>query len=252
MPSLVPACTRTMAVLEVFAREKRELSNSDMARFLDLPDSSCSDLLHTLHKGGYVLRTARTRRFYPTSRIYTVAAEIIRNDPLYAAGTEALELLVAKTGETAFCGRLDDGAVKVVASQEGHHPLRYVLASGERIALHASGMGKALLGLIGAQDPAEAARQMRLKPLRELTPRTLTDVASLEADLVIGRERGWYFADEEGNEGVSALGVAGYIGDEPMAISVGGPADRMRKNLDAYVAVLHEVGATLFGPGVRH
>jgi DNA-binding IclR family transcriptional regulator len=236
-----------MAVLEVFAREKRELSNSDMARFLDLPDSSCSDLLHTLHQGGYVLRTARTRRFYPTSRIYTMASEIIRNDPLYAAGSEALELLVARTGETAFSGRLDDGAVKIVASQEGRHPLRYVLASGERIALHASGLGKALLGLIGETDPAEASRQMRLKPLRQLTSHTLADIAALEADLAAGRARGWFLADEEGNDGVSALGVAGYIGEEALAISVGGPAERMRKNLDEYVSVLHEVADITFG-----
>ena len=252
MPTIVPACTRTMAVLEVFAREKRELSNSDMARFLDLPDSSCSDLLHTLHQGGYVLRTPRTRRFYPTSRIYTLASEIIRNDPLYAAGSEALELLVARTGETAFCGRLDDGAVKLIAVQEGHHPLRYVVNNGERIALHASGLGKALLGLIGSTDPAEAARQMRLKPLRELTPRTLTTATALEADLATSRARGWYFADEEGNEGVSALGVAGYIGDEPMAISVGGPAERMRKNLTDYVTALQEVAAIAFRHRASH
>lgn len=252
MPTIVPACTRTMSVLEVFAREKRELSNSDMARFLDLPDSSCSDLLHTLHQHGYVMRTARTRRFYPTSRIYAIASEIIRNDPLFAAGNEALELLVAKTGETAFCGRLEDGAVKVIACHEGRHPLRYVLNTGERIALHASGLGKALLGLIGTTDAAEASRQMRLKPLRALMPNTITDPALLEADLEKGRARGWYLADEEGNDGVSAVGVAGYVGDEPMAISVGGPADRIRKNLDTYVAVLKEVAAITFADRPRH
>jgi DNA-binding IclR family transcriptional regulator len=155
--------------------------------------------------------------------------------------------LVARTGETAFSGRLDDGAVKIVASQEGRHPLRYVLASGERIALHASGLGKALLGLIGETDPAEASRQMRLKPLRQLTSHTLADIAALEADLAAGRARGWFLADEEGNDGVSALGVAGYIGEEALAISVGGPAERMRKNLDEYVSVLHEVADITFG-----
>ena len=34
-----------MSLLEVFARERRELSNSDLARLMDLPESSCSDLL---------------------------------------------------------------------------------------------------------------------------------------------------------------------------------------------------------------
>ena len=33
---------------------------------------------------------------------------------------------------------------------------------------------------------------------------------------------------------------------------IGGPAERMRKNLDEYVAVLHEVAAIAFGQRVRH
>src|SRR6218665_775807 len=57
----------------VFARtirpEKRELSNADLARLLDLPESSCSDLLPTLHELGYLLRTGRSRSFYPTARL---------------------------------------------------------------------------------------------------------------------------------------------------------------------------------------
>ena len=61
MPTLVPAAARTMTLLEVFARERRELSNSDLSRLMDLPESSCSDLLHTLHELGYLLRTSRTR-----------------------------------------------------------------------------------------------------------------------------------------------------------------------------------------------
>ena len=73
MPTLVPAAARTMALLELFAREKRELSNSDLARLMDLPESSFSDLLHTLHELGYLLRTARSRCFYPTARLLAVA-----------------------------------------------------------------------------------------------------------------------------------------------------------------------------------
>jgi DNA-binding Lrp family transcriptional regulator len=93
MPTLVPAAARTMALLELFAREKRELSNSDLARLMDLPESSCSDLLHTLHELGYLLRTARSRRFYPTARLLAVAREISASDPLYAVASEAAELL---------------------------------------------------------------------------------------------------------------------------------------------------------------
>jgi DNA-binding IclR family transcriptional regulator len=243
MPATVPACARTMAVFEVFAREKRELSNSDLARLLDLPDSSCSDLIHTLHQIGYVVRTARTRRFYPSSRLFATAKEIIKNDPLFIAGSEAIELLSEKTGETTFCGLLDDGAAKIIAVHEGRYPLRYILKAGDRIALHVSALGKALLGILPAD---EAPRQLRLKPLRQITVGTITDPGQLEHQIAAQRARNWYCSDEEGSEGVMAFAVSGLIGDQPVAISLAGPTERMRRNHDCYLVALEQVRILTF------
>jgi IclR family acetate operon transcriptional repressor len=243
MPATVPAAARTMAVFEVFAREKRELLNSDVARFLNMPESSCSDLLHTLYEAGFLMRTPRTRRFYPTSRLFVTASEITKNDPLYIAAVEAIELLTEKTGETTFAGRLDEGASKVVAVQEGRHSLRYMLQVGERIALHASALGKALMGGLPA---AEMARQLRLKPMRKITPATLTDLTLLEQQIAMQRDRGWYSVDEEGNEGVTAYALSGLVGDDPLAISVAGPTDRMHRNREDYLAALHQVATVTF------
>jgi DNA-binding IclR family transcriptional regulator len=243
VPTLVPASARTLSVFEVFARERRELSNSDLARLLDLPESSCSDLLYTLHQLGYLMRTVRTRRFYPTSRLFAMAREITKNDPLYVAGSEAIEILSEKTGETAFCGCLDNGAVKILAAQEGRFPLRYILQIGERIALNGSALGKALLGLL---DPKEAARQLRLKPARQITPATITDLAKLERQIRTSSQRGWASSEGEGSEGVSALAVAGFIGGEPIALSLAGPSDRFKQNRDAYVNALQEIRQSVF------
>src|SRR3954462_5842906 len=109
MPTLVPAAARTMSLLEVFARERRELSNSDLARLMDLPEGSCSDLLHTLHELGYLMRTARSRRFYPTGRLLTIAKDMSGVHPLYAVTAEPCQLLPDKPGETGVCGRLEAG-----------------------------------------------------------------------------------------------------------------------------------------------
>ncbi|QIL79789.1 IclR family transcriptional regulator [Diaphorobacter sp. HDW4A] len=243
MPADVPACARTLAVLEVFAREKRELSVSDVARFLDLADSSCSDLLHTMLKAGYVMRTAKTRRFYPTSKLYSIALDISRNDPLYMATLEMVELLSDKTGESAFCAMLEDGAAKVLATAEGRHHLRYVLRPGERIALHASALGKAVLGSL---DDEEMRRQLRLKPMRKVTSETIVDPMELEDNVKGQRERGWYSVQEEGNEGVLAFGIPLQIGNVTVALSIAGPLERMRKNQEAYLAEMRlAAGASL-------
>jgi DNA-binding IclR family transcriptional regulator len=243
IPTIIPAATRTMALLEVFARERRELSNSELARLMDLPESSCSDLLHTLHELGYLMRTVRSRRFYPTARLLSIAQGISGNDPLFAAASEACELLREKTGETALCGRVEAGVVKVIAFVEGSHRLRYMQSVGDKLSLHVSALGKAVLAF-GTQ--AEAARQLRLKPLKTLASGTITDLPTLEAQIEQTRQQGWIWVENEGGEDLAALAVAGMIGGEVLAISVAGPTNRLRQNREQHLAALQEVQARVF------
>src|SRR5690606_2291220 len=135
-----------------------------------------------------VTRTARSKRFYPTARLLANARLIAENDPLMRLGSEAIELLTEKTGETSLCGRLEPGFVRVAGFNEGRYELRYIMKVGEKIALHASALGKALLACI---PPQEASRHLRLKALKKLTPTSVTDPAALEAEITRVRERGW-------------------------------------------------------------
>lgn len=242
MPTLIPAASRTMAVFEAFAREKKELSNSDMARLLSLPDSSTSDLLYTLHSLGYLMRTSRSRRFYPTGRLFEAARQISENDPLSTVAREAVEQLAEKTNETAFFGVFEHHSAKVMASQSSRQPLRYIIEVGERVALHASAMGKALLGALPREEML--ARIAELK-LTQVTPDTITDPQRLVAEIDAGRERGWYEAHGEGAEGVGALATAAIVGEQSVGISLAGPFERFSRHRDTYLAALHEVKVSL-------
>jgi IclR family acetate operon transcriptional repressor len=236
----VPAAARTMAIFEVFAREKRDLSNSDMARLMDMPESSCSDLMLTLSQLGYLTRSVRSRRFYPTRRLLVIANDIATNDPLTSIANEAVALLAEQTGETAFFAKLDGDVVQVIAAQQSSHRLRYILEVGDRIPFHTSAVGKAIIG----EMPAEfGARLLRLKPLRSAAKASITNVADIEAQIAKFRARGWYEAINEGGEGVAAFAVSGSVGGESVAVSVAGPTDRMLENRDRYLAVLRQVQA---------
>lgn len=227
-----------MAVFEVFAREKRDLSNSDVAKLLSVADSSCSDLLHTLHTLGYLMRTSRTRRFYPTGRLLETARQIAENDPLTRLAEEAVGRLTGQTNESAFFGVLEPLAVRVAATAQSRLPLRYILDVGERVALHASALGKAMLGLL----PEEEARA-RLDAIKRpaVTPNTVVNVEQLMAQLARGREQGWYEAHDEGTAGVTALAVSARLGDRPVAISLAGPTGRIEKHREPYLAALRDV-----------
>ncbi|MFA7503494.1 MAG: IclR family transcriptional regulator [Burkholderiaceae bacterium] len=251
MPAFVPAAARTLSILEAFAREQRELSNSEVAALLDIADSSSSDLLHTLHELGYVMRTARSRRFYPTQRLISVARAIAEHDPVDIAIREAIELLSRRTGETALCGRLDGHKVNVVGIQEGSYALRYIQRTGTRVAVHLSSLGRALLAIL-PEDEAMSLLDGRL--LRSVTTSESGDIDILRTKIAQARTDGYAWVDGEGMPGVAGISVAGMIGPEPIAIALAGPAERFRAHREEYCRQLLEIRSLVFGPespGVR-
>lgn len=245
MPAFVPAAARTMLLFEAFARERRELSNAEIAKLLELPESSCVDLLHTLQEVGYLMRTARSRRFYPTPQLSALANAIAMNNPVATAGREAVELLGELTGESALCGVLGDHHVEVLGIREGRHALRFITTAGTRIGLHATALGHALLAEL---EPAEAAELLARRPLKALTAKTETDPVALQRLFEAVRRRGYAWVDGDGTEGVAAMAVAGRIGDQVLGLSITGPSDRLRKHRAAYETAVLKVKEQVFGP----
>ncbi|MET0986562.1 MAG: IclR family transcriptional regulator C-terminal domain-containing protein, partial [Steroidobacteraceae bacterium] len=242
MPSLIPAVSRAMAAFEAFAREKRALSNKELARLLNLADSSCLDLLHTLHSLGYLMRTPRTLRFYPSGRWYEMARQIGDSDPLRAVAQEAVDQLAEMTNETAFFGVLDQSGAKVVATQSSRLPLRFIVQIGERITLHGSALGKALLGLLSSEELAAEVQRLNLQPL---TSNTVTNTRQLIEQVEHGRRQGWYEAKGEGAEHVSALAVSGWLAGQPVAISLAGPSQRIATHHDRLLRALGDARDSL-------
>jgi len=243
MPQLIPTAQRVMQVFEVFARERRPLTNSEMARYLNLADSSCSDLLHTLRHAGYLLRTPRSRFFHPTGRLIDIAQVIAGADHFRAFAAEALEMLTRQSGETSMCGHIDGDKVKIFACQESARALRYVLRPGATPNLHSTALGKALLG---SMDPNERDATIDALPMESNTPLTITDRALLRADVELGVQRKWFLAKDEGGEGVCAIGIAGRVDDRLAAFSIVGPTHRFEKNLESYTDIMIAARAEIF------
>jgi DNA-binding IclR family transcriptional regulator len=221
-----------MTLFEAFARERRPMTKSELARLLDLPESSTSDLLSTLFELGYVSRTVASRRFYPTGRLSTIARAIAENDQLGALAEEAVSHLAERTGETSIFAVIDGESMRVAGVAEGKHRLRFVVNVGDTFTIHGTGAGKALLGTLAPQD---RARLLRLKPLKKLTRNTLTDPRDVESDIETSAKRGWYGARDEGTIGVSSIAVSGLVGSEPAALGIIGPSERIVQNEQALV-----------------
>lgn len=243
MPQILPTAQRVLQVFEVYARERRPLTNSEMARFLDLADSSCSDLLYTLRQAGYLLRTPKSRYFHPTGRLLDVAQGISAADPLQAFASEALEILTRQSGESSMCGLLDGNKVKIYASQESPRALRYVVKPGTTFDLQIAALGKALLG---EMDAAERNALIDTLPFEHVTARSITDPGTLRAQIESQLPKHYFISRDEGNEGVSAVGIAGRVGGQLTALSIVGPTHRMDANMEKYVQIILDARAEFF------
>ena len=241
MPQIIPTAQRVLQVFEVYARERRPLTNSEMARMLDLADSSCSDLLYTLRQAGYLLRTPKSRYFHPTGRLLDVAQGIAAADPLQAFAGEALEILTRQSGESSMCGLLDGNKVKIYASQESPRA-RYVVQPGTTFALR----GRAGQGAAGRDGRGRTQRPHRHHAVRardRQQHRRRRHAA--RADRGAAREAVLH-QPRRGQRGRLGIGIAGRVGGQLTALSIVGPTHRMDANMEQYVKVALEARAEFF------
>src|SRR5260370_31135226 len=77
----VKSASRTLDVFELFAREQRPLTLSEVAAALDAPLSSCFNLVRALKGRGFLFGVGPRRQIYPTRKMYDFASAIAPREP---------------------------------------------------------------------------------------------------------------------------------------------------------------------------
>ena len=224
----VQSVHRALDVLEALAAAGGTASLGELAAACGLPTPTAHRLAATLAGRGY-LRQAPDRRYSLGSRLVPLGA-----DAHALLGERALPVLrgVAElTGESANLAVLAQGRAEYVAQAPGRHTMRIFTEVGNRVALHCTGVGKALLAVI---PPAQASQLIAAAPLAARTAATITDPAALQAEIALTRARGYALDEGEMEVGVRCVAV-GLPGAIPVAVSVSGPAARMTDDLIATV-----------------
>ncbi|MGH3171491.1 MAG: IclR family transcriptional regulator [Trebonia sp.] len=224
----VQSVNRALDVLEALAAAGGTASLSDLAAACGLPSPTLHRLAATLADRGY-LRQSPDRRYSLGSRLIPLGADA--HALLGARALPVLRGLAELAGESANLAVLTQGRAEYVAQAPGRHAMRIFTEVGNRVELHCTGVGKALLAVI---PPAEASKLIGAAPLAARTPGSITDPAALEAEITLIRERGYALDEGEMEVGVRCVAV-GMPGAAPMAVSVSGPAARMTDDTIATV-----------------
>lgn len=234
-PAIVKAAARTFDLLEAFAVERRAVSLSQLAKLLNVPVSSCHQLVGTLEARGYLYAVGRRREIYPTGKILDIARAIVAHDPWMTHAVPQLQKLRTQTRETVLLGKRQGRHLIYLVVAEGTEAIRFAANVGDRKPLHISSLGMALLGSLGDHQRDELLAEMEG---RYRTTALALDAATVTRELAIGRERGWYVLQGGREFDVMAIGTSFEISGESFAIGIAGPLQRILPAKDRLAAVL--------------
>jgi IclR family transcriptional regulator, acetate operon repressor len=229
------APSRTLDILEIFGAEQKPLSLSEIARTIGAPASSCHMLLRTLLGRGYLYSLGRRKLYYPTRRLYDVACSIATHDALIEELQPILTGLRDRSGETVILGKRQGDVVLYLEVLESANTVRYTARAGDYKPLHASAIGKALLG---ALQPEELAEWLGSTSLERVTPHTLVKAAQLKSNLQQGGKRGYFVTRGENVIDVMAVATGVALKGDTFGVAIAGPLHRMEPALARHAELL--------------
>lgn len=218
----VQSVQRALDLFEIVSAAGGHLAIGEIAAATDIPLPTIHRILRTLVERGY-MRQLPNRRYALGFRL--VPLGVVANSMVGANAQWVLTDLVDAIGETANLAVLSGEHAAYVAQAPSRHAMRMFTEVGRQVELHSTGVGKAILSQL---DDDEVARVLQRIGLPAHTEHTITDEASLLAELRRIRERGYALDDEEQEAGVRCVAVPIVAGTAArMAVSVSGPVSRM-------------------------
>lgn len=223
----VQSLERAIVVLKTVA-DADGLSLTEIARIGALSPSTAYRMLTTLQHHGLAEFEEATQLWFVGSETFRIGSSFLRRRKLAERGTGIIQQLMAQSGETANIALAERDSVVFVTQAETHEPIRAFFRPGTRSAYHASGIGKAVLAFL----PAEQRQSMlKLLHLERFTSHTLCTLPELERDLAEIRTRGYAVDDEERHLGMRC--IAAPVFDEfgrPLGgLSISGPTVRVSR-----------------------
>ena len=234
----VGTLARGLDILELFAGESPELTQTEISDRLGLPVPTVHRLVKLLTERGWLVRDPATRRL----RLGLGAARLLPAVRLPDLAREPLRALAERTGETANLATLEGDQVLYLLSETGSHLLTLRSHVGLRLPVHATALGKCLLAQLDDDAARDAAGR---EPYERLTDRTTTSWSKLRTDLErIRRERVAY-SREEFEIGLHSIAVPleWVDGDGPVSVNVSLPSSRAGRAATANL--VHELRRTV-------
>lgn len=234
----IAAVERAIDVLLLFGSQNRtNLGVTEIAGELGLSKAAVHRILTSLRTRHLVELNPETRRYGLGSAALSLSRAYLAGIDVRSMATDELRALSKASGETATLS-IRSGDVRMYVDQVvPDREVRMEIALGTPYPLHAGASSKTFLAFL---SPEEIDSYISRNGLGPLTDATITDPAALRSELDEIRARGYAvsFGERQVGAASAAAPVLDHEGHPAAVISVAGPAERFRANLDHAVELL--------------
>ena len=212
------AVERALNILEAAAHRRDGLTNSEISRKLAIPKSSASYILRTLERRGYLRRDSESGRYRLGLKILSLGGDVQANLDIADVALPFRRALVEKIHLTVHLTVLDQGEAVYIEKVEAPGFFRVNTWVGRRMFLHSTSVGKCLLAWLPKEDAEAIVKQQGLK---KRTPKTITTMTRLLAELEHVKHEGYAVDDEENSLGARCLGAPVFDATGNVAAALG-------------------------------
>lgn len=235
-PPRIQALARAGAIIDVIATsDPQGASLGEICRVTELNKTTAFNLLASLVTLGFIEQDKHSKRYRLGLRNLELGRIVQQRFHISHLSRPILADLCKKTQATVNLGLPDLLDFWVIDSYQGASLLHAAAYGGWRYMYHCTALGKAFLS---RWDEPMRQTVYKLRGLPERTPRTITDIDALEAQLAQFRSQGYALdvgENEVGENGIARAVVNG-MGDVVAAISVAGHANRLTEEYIEQIA----------------
>ncbi len=220
----VEAIGTTMSIVEALV-ETGGAGVTELSERLEVPKSTIFVHLNTLNNYNLVVNENGNYRL--SYQVVKFGQQLLWDDPLYEEGHEETQDLADQTGLLANLLCEEDGKGVYLCSISGSESVNLQAVPGNRVPLHATGLGRAILSHLPEERVDEIINRYGLTAK---TPNTITDREELFDELATIHDQGIAIDDEEYLPGVKCIAApilahSNVVG----AISVSGPVSQIQR-----------------------
>lgn len=234
--------SNALEIIELLCIEPN-LGTTEITKRTSLGRSAVFRTLATLESKGYVIKD-KNSKYRLSYKFVSIAQNIKQSDTLIPQIHPYLANITSVSGETSHLvvwnSVSDIVFIDKVLSNSSIHMSSMVGLT--RIA-HLTGTGKALLAF---SEPERIQQYMEAVTFPKLTANSIDNKLQLVKELEKIRNEGFAIDNEESEVGLFCIAVPIFqLGNPIAAISISGPAQRMRENMKQNIKFLIETAATI-------